>query len=299
MKMSGRHSVSIPPRRRACPGQSGQVLVFLVMALVIITMLILWHVDLNAILHLKSRTQNAGDAAALAAARWQGVTLNLIGDLNIMQALALSGGDTNAAAQIVEMQARLRYMGPLVGLVAAQQAAKHNGIYVNSAFSAMLLEHADDIREVYMDAASGFAEPWPGCWKLTPGFWRRSPGKGWRRRGTIPGVTKIIPVIMCCLTPVSRCHRGAGLVLVRAVQPGLVAVLHGLHVLAGADAIAGKGAESGGQRNFRVGLEHGAGCVARRRHHANQSERTGRRARFKFRACDDGGVGFRHHLDGI
>ncbi len=179
MKMSGRHSVSIPPPGAVhAPAKSGQVLVFLVMALVIITMLILWHVDLNAILHLKSRTQNAGDAAALAAARWQGVTLNLIGDLNIMQALALSGGDTNAAAQIVEMQARLRYMGPLVGLVAAQQAAKHNGIYVNAAFSAMLLEHADDIREVYMDAASGFAEPWPGCWEVYAGVLEEIAGEG-------------------------------------------------------------------------------------------------------------------------
>ncbi len=153
-----------PPIGAPDPGRSGQVLVFLLMALVIITMVILWHVDLSNILHLKSRTQNAGDAAALAAARWQGITLNLIGDLNIMQALALSGGDTNAAERIAEMQARLRYMGPLVGLVAAQQAAKHNGIFVNAAFTAALQEHADDIREGYMDAVGGLAEPWPGCW---------------------------------------------------------------------------------------------------------------------------------------
>lgn len=177
MKMSGRHSVSIPPPGAVhAPAKSGQVLVFLVMALVIITMLILWHVDLNAILHLKSRTQNAGDAAALAAARWQGVTLNLIGDLNIMQALALSGGDTNAAAQIVEMQARLRYMGPLVGLVAAQQAAKHNGIYVNAAFSAALLEHAAEVRETYMGDYPD--EPWPGCWEVYAGVLEEIAGEG-------------------------------------------------------------------------------------------------------------------------
>ncbi len=177
--MSDRHSSQIPPPAAAhAPAKSGQVLVFLLMALVIITMVILWHVDLNAILHLKSRTQNAGDAAALAAARWQGLTLNLVGDLNIMQALALSGGDTNAAGQIAEMQARLRYMGPLVGLAAAQQAAKHNGIFVNAAFSAALQEHADEVRAVYMDAAGGFAEPWPGCWDAYAGVLEALAGEG-------------------------------------------------------------------------------------------------------------------------
>ncbi|MFN2351860.1 MAG: pilus assembly protein TadG-related protein [Kiritimatiellia bacterium] len=146
-----------PPRS----GNSGQVMVFMVMTLVIIALMVLWNFDLHTILHLKSRSQNAGDAAALAAARWQGMTLNLVGDLNIMQALALTTGDTNAAAQISGMQARLRYMGPLAGLLAAQQAAKQNGVHVNPAFSDHLMRHAEEVSEYY---AASFSEPWEGCW---------------------------------------------------------------------------------------------------------------------------------------
>ncbi len=146
--------------------QSGQVLIFLVFALVIVAVVALWHVDLNTVLRLKSRTQNAGDAAALAAARWQGTTLNLIGDLNLLQALALSSGNTDAAEEIAALQARLRYMGPLVGLVAAQQAAKQNRIYSNPLFDAILFEHAEEVQYFYTDPGSGFVEPWDGCWQI-------------------------------------------------------------------------------------------------------------------------------------
>lgn len=141
---------------------SGQAMVFLISVLIILSFVVIWNFDLHTILHLKSRTQNAGDAAALAAARWQGITLNLIGDLNIMQAIALAGGDTNTAAEISGFQARLAYAGPMVALLAAQQAAKNNGIYVNALFSSRLEEHADTIEDDYPDV---FAEPYAGCWE--------------------------------------------------------------------------------------------------------------------------------------
>lgn len=141
---------------------SGQTMIFMIMVLIILSFIVLWNFDLHTILHLKSRTQNAGDAAALGAARWQGITLNLIGDLNIMQAIALSGGDTNTAGQITDLQARLCYVGPAIGLLTAQQAAKNNGIYVNADFSTRLNQHALAIVTEYSDV---FPEPYPNCWQ--------------------------------------------------------------------------------------------------------------------------------------
>ena len=137
-------------------------MIFMIMALVILSFIVLWNFDLHTILHLKSRTQNAGDAAALGAARWQGITLNLIGDLNIMQAIALSGGDTNAVSQIANLQARLCFVGPAMGLLAAQQAAKNNGIYVNADFSARLNQQALAVLTEYSDV---FPEPYSNCWQ--------------------------------------------------------------------------------------------------------------------------------------
>lgn len=142
--------------------QSGQTMVFMIMVLVILSFVVLWNFDLHTVLHLKSRTQNAGDAAALAAARWQGITLNLVGDLNIMQAVLLSGGDTASAAQLTNLQARLCFAGPGIGLLAAQQAAKNNGIYSHADFTARLNEHATN---VLADYGLVFTEPYQGCWQ--------------------------------------------------------------------------------------------------------------------------------------
>ncbi|MCG2659539.1 MAG: pilus assembly protein TadG-related protein [Kiritimatiellae bacterium] len=139
---------------------AGQTMIFMIMALLILAVVIVWVFDVHTVLYLKARTQNAGDAAALAAARWQGISLNLIGDLNILQALALSRGDTTAAAQITDVQARLCFVGPLVGLLASQQAAKNNRAYVNPDYMAILMEHVADVS----DYADFFPEPYTNAW---------------------------------------------------------------------------------------------------------------------------------------
>ena len=59
----------------------GQTIVFLLMALTILMFALLWNIDLHRLVAGKSHAQNAGDSAALAAARWQGESLNLIGEL--------------------------------------------------------------------------------------------------------------------------------------------------------------------------------------------------------------------------
>lgn len=145
-------------------------MIFLLMVLVIMVFAVLWNFDVHKILHIKSKTQNAGDAAALMAARWQGITLNLIGDLNIMQAIAISDGDAFALGAITNMQTRLCFTGPMIALEASQQAAKNNGIYRNESFTARLRRHAQAVREEYPYATdeSGemlFPEPYTGCWE--------------------------------------------------------------------------------------------------------------------------------------
>lgn len=149
--------------------RSGQTLIFLVLIVVILAFVALWQFDLHKAVYVKTMSQNGGDAAALAAARWQGLTLNLIGDLNIMQAVALTEGDTDTAESIAALQARLCYVGPMIGFMAAQQAAKNNGIYSNPGFDRLVRRHAEDVRTLYpalgSDGRMMFQEPYTNCWQ--------------------------------------------------------------------------------------------------------------------------------------
>lgn len=159
-----------PSEGRFPSSRSGQTMVILLAVLVILAFVVLWNADLHKIITVKNICQNGGDAAALAAARWQGITLNLVGDLNIMQAAALSGGDADAANAVAALQARLCYVGPLIGLMAAQQVAKNNGIYNNEAFSQRILDHANEVLTDYPAVVGPggqllFPEPYPNCWQ--------------------------------------------------------------------------------------------------------------------------------------
>ncbi len=145
--------------------RSGQAMIFLVMILIIMVFIVLWNFDLHKVLYTKSLSQNAGDAGALAASRWQAVSLNLVGDLNILQAVAamesMSGrGDPDAQETISDLQARICYAGPMAGMMAAQQAAKNNRIHNNDEFTAYLRAHAAAIRGAYPQFIT---EPYPGC----------------------------------------------------------------------------------------------------------------------------------------
>ncbi len=147
--------------------RSGQVVVFLIMAFTALVFVLLFNADLHRIIQRKDQVQNAGDAAALAAARWQGATLNLVGELNLLHALALANGQPAAVDAITNMQARLCFTGPMTALFAAQVAAKNNHIYVDPDMTALLNEHAARIRSTYttlFDGSMYFSEPWPGAW---------------------------------------------------------------------------------------------------------------------------------------
>jgi len=154
-------------RQPAALSRSGQAVVFLLFAFTALIFVLLYNVDLHRIIQRKDQAQNAGDAAALAAARWQGATLNLVGELNLMHVLALAAGQPVAVDAITNMQARLCFTGPMTALFAAQIAAKQNHMYVDDDMTALIKEHADTVRSQYtalFDGAQYYAEPWPGAW---------------------------------------------------------------------------------------------------------------------------------------
>ena len=143
---------------------------FLLMAVVILAFAVMWNFDLHKLFFMKEVAQNAGDSAAMMGARWQALTLNLVGELNLMQALAVSAGDTETSEAISDVQARLCYVGPMVGFIACQQAAKNNKVYVHEQFTEHLREHARRVRQDYpsMTTPDGdmlFPEPYPGAWE--------------------------------------------------------------------------------------------------------------------------------------
>ena len=147
--------------------RSGQAIVYILLALTTLIFFLLYIVDLHQIVRRKNQTQNAGDAAAIAAARWQGSTVNLIGELNLMHILALSQQDDTAINAITNMQKRLCFTGPLAGLFAGQVAAKNNHIYVDEDMTDLILEHADTVRNEYAMTFNGsmfYPGPWPGGW---------------------------------------------------------------------------------------------------------------------------------------
>jgi hypothetical protein len=166
---------SISTTRAGNRPRRGQIMIFALLALVILVFVALWNFDLHKIIAVKAISQNAGDSAALAAARWQGLTLNLIGELNILQATALMRGEPETAATLADLQARLCYVGPMIGFMAAQQAAKNNGIYVNPDFTDRVRDHALTVRTFYPLATGPtdqplFPEPYPNAWSEYAGM---------------------------------------------------------------------------------------------------------------------------------
>ncbi len=150
-RLSAAASLPAGPSRRG-----GQAIIFVMMVLVILVFVALWQFDLHKTLFVKYRSRNGGDAAALAAARWQAISLNLVGELNIMQAVYISqglAGDTNAfveAKQVADLEARVPFTGPMVGFLAAEEAAKNNGMFNNAQFTQDVSDHAGEIRREYL-----------------------------------------------------------------------------------------------------------------------------------------------------
>ncbi len=172
LSSSSAGTAELPPTSK----KSGQTLIFMSMVIVMVAFAALFYFDVHKILHVKSVSRNSGDAAALAAARWQAISLNLIGSLNIAEAVAitdaLTSGQTSVpeADLIANLQRRIAFSGPMLGYISAQQAAKQNGIFnrdANDSFVQDMRTHVDLIRSEYsllypdpFPASSGTASAW-------------------------------------------------------------------------------------------------------------------------------------------
>ncbi len=137
--------------------RSGQALIFLMVVVLIGLLVVIWNFDLHRVITAKIRVRNATDAAALAAARWQGITLNMIGDLNLIQAAILSVAFENnedllqfevpsEINELHELRARLAFIGPLAAYSIAQQTAFENGAFHDPVLAADVRFLAEEIR---------------------------------------------------------------------------------------------------------------------------------------------------------
>ena len=144
--------------------RSGQVALYLVLVLVAVTVLALGNVGVFLAVRAKNRAMNAGDAAALAAARRQAELLNEIGRLNLRHAEADYVGDWVRSREIVREQRRIAFLGPLDCVRAANEAALANGAAASGEFSRILLAHADDVASKYVQYPELYPEPWDGAW---------------------------------------------------------------------------------------------------------------------------------------
>ncbi len=160
--------------------RSGQIALFLLFVLIVLVFLTLLNVDTFIAVRAKTRLQNGGDAAALAAAHKQGALLNEIGRLNLRH-LELVCTNTNgmSEAEIAQLRAQieseavrpqreLALFGPIEALRLANEAAKKNGMEEREEFARILRDHIATIRLVYAggDGSDGdpYPEPFPGAW---------------------------------------------------------------------------------------------------------------------------------------
>ena len=140
--------------------RGGQVAVYLVLVLVAIAVLMLMNVGAFLAVRAKNRAMNAGDAAALAAARVQGEILNEIGRLNLEHAVADARGDYGESLEIIRKQKRLAFLEPFRALRAAQESARDNGAMRNVEMESILRQHVSHVRGAYAQTPELFPEPW-------------------------------------------------------------------------------------------------------------------------------------------
>ena len=145
--------------------ESGQTLILGVIAVIILLLAALFLFDLQFMIRAKIKTQTAADAAALAAAKVQADSLNLIGEINLLKACTVLVSDfapgnspdemRDASANLTEMQERLAFVGPLLGVGAAQMAAKNNGMTEYEQVSKDMSDYIDLVSDdaVYGDDA--------------------------------------------------------------------------------------------------------------------------------------------------
>ena len=147
--------------------RSGQIVVALAIMLLALTVLALMNLDTFLALRGKTRAVNAGDAAALAAAHWQGITLNLVGELNLarLNAIYQNVEDPETAnevsAGIFALQERIAFAGPVMARYAASKAAAANHSGPNRGMTQIV----DTSIDLAMKVEPEGSESWPTRWK--------------------------------------------------------------------------------------------------------------------------------------
>lgn len=148
----------------------GQVAIYLAFVLVAICVLAVMNVGTFLAVRGKNRAMNAGDAAALAVAHYQGELLNGIGAMNVEHLKAALANDEDKCAEIMERQLRMCFLSPVKGIGIGSEAAKRNGAgaykndFRDDKLKRFLLDHVADIRNVYAHDHFSYPEPWEGAW---------------------------------------------------------------------------------------------------------------------------------------
>lgn len=203
-----RKSLRLRERRRR---EGGQTLIFGLIACVILVVAIFMLFDLQSTIRYKIKSQSAVDAAALAGAKWQRYSLNIIGELNLIKSTSVlitdfcadasdgaaaktatfltpSGVGYSERARIIanmqtleiavrmlsNMQARVSFVGPLIGVGAAQQAAKQNHLNYNETYCRLGLEHYKTVLDDEIYGSTYVFQNVPG----TDFVWRTTGGGG-------------------------------------------------------------------------------------------------------------------------
>ena len=144
----------------------GQIAILLAAALLAVVVIAVMNVSVFLSVRAKNRAMNAGDAAALAVAKYQGELLNRIGRLNIDHIKAVLEGDFEECARIMEEQRRICFLEPMKGLSIGSEAARANGITSDpcGGMRRILNEHVMDVRRLFAIDADLYPPPWEGAW---------------------------------------------------------------------------------------------------------------------------------------
>lgn len=155
----------------------GQVALYLVAVLVAICVLTMMNVGIYLSVTAKNRAMNAGDAAALAVANYQGELLNRIGQMNIDHLKAALEDDDEKCQEIMTSQLRCCFLGPISGkdggnpsclyggLSAGNRLAKENGGGRRKGVEELLRDHALEVRQCYAPNPETYPAPWEGAWE--------------------------------------------------------------------------------------------------------------------------------------
>ena len=144
----------------------GQIILYILFVIVVLLMLTLLNLDTFIAVRSKNRLENAGDAAALAAAHRQASLINEIGALNAEHLIYAWKNETAECSRVTLEQRQKCLLGPVEALKLADEAARKNGMETREEFAAILAEHVNTVRTMYVGGGENdpYPESYPGAW---------------------------------------------------------------------------------------------------------------------------------------